>query len=54
MKKYVTPTAEKIEFDYKDQVVASGQFIGQLYARYDGGSCESQEPLTGNYNGDKH
>lgn len=38
MKKYTTPTAEKVEFNYKDQVVASG-FIGTHKADYDGGHC---------------
>lgn len=43
MKKYTTPTAEKVEFDYKDQVVASGKIEGTLYVIDDTTICKSYE-----------
>lgn len=39
-KVYETPYVEKIEFDYKEQVIAtSEEYLGQKKADYYGGDC---------------
>lgn len=49
MKKYVTPVAEKIEFNYKDQVAAasSGRHEGTQWAEFEGGPCVDYDENTG-------
>ena len=46
-KAYVTPVAEKVEFQYDKVVVASGGYQGVNTAAYKGGPCiASQEVAT--------
>lgn len=38
-KNYQKPEAEKVEFDYREQVVAESGFLGYYTADYEGGRC---------------
>lgn len=39
MKKYVTPTAEKVEFNYNEQIVASGALCIEYWTKMAGTDC---------------
>ena len=46
MKEYSKPIAEKIEFSYKEQVVASS-YTGLYWADYQGGPCTHSTKVPG-------
>lgn len=47
-KTYETPVAEKVEFCYEDQIVASGAASGNLVAGIDYSACELIDDVINN------